>query len=177
VNSLTNILLRLGAICAAVLGLAAHYAWGEVLTDRAGRFSVDFPGHAQEQSQRVDTQAGAVVAHIFTYKGTTGGSYTVVYSDYPNGSMTNAVPDGVYEGVINGAMGQTGGTLKSSSSVQSGGVTGREAVFASADQKSVLRSRYFLAGDRLYQVAYEGSPGSETGKAVVGFLDSFHILR
>jgi len=176
VSSLANILLRLGAICAAILGLAAHYAWGEVLTDRAGRFSADFPGRAQETSQRVDTQAGAVVAHVFTYRAT-GSSYTVAYSDYPNGSMANAVPDGVYEGVINGAMGQTGGTLKSSSSVQSSGVTGREAVFVSADQKSVLRSRYFLTGDRLYQVAYEGSPGSETGKAVVGFLDSFHILR
>jgi hypothetical protein len=174
---LTDTLLRLGAIGAAILGLAAQYAWGEVMTDRVGRFSIDFPGRAQESSQRVQTQAGIVVAHVFTYKAMSGNSYTVAYSDYPDGSMANAAADGIYEGVINGAMGQTGGTLKSSSAVQSNGVKGREAVFASADQKSVLRSRYYLTGDRLYQIAYEGKPGSETGKDVVGFLDSFHILR
>lgn len=177
-RSFTDTLLRLGAICAAILGLAAHYAWGDVLTDRVGRFSVNFPGRAETSTQRVETQAGTVLAHIFTYRPTMGGStYTVVYSDYPDGAMANTVPDSVYEGVINGAMGQTGGTLKSSTAVQAGGVSGREAVFQSADQKTALRTRYFLTGDRLYQIAYEGSPGSETGKDAVAFFDSFHILR
>jgi hypothetical protein len=177
VRSMAGILLRLGAICAAVLGLAAHYAWGEVLTDRVGRFSADFPGRPETSTQRVETQAGAVIAHIFTYRSMGGTTYTVVYSDYPDGSMANTPPDSVYSGVINGAMGRTGGTLKGTNAVTSDSVPGREALFVSPDQKNVLRSRYFLVGDRLYQIGFEGSQGSETGKGAVGFLDSFRILK
>ncbi|MGE5538720.1 MAG: hypothetical protein ACM30I_08870 [Gemmatimonas sp.] len=176
-KSFTEMLLRFGAICAAVMGLAAHYAWGDVLSDRTGRFSADFPGRAATSTQTVATEAGPAIAHIYSHRSTRGTTYTVVYSDYPAGALAGAKPESVYEGIINGAMGQSGGSLKSSSAVRSDGVTGREAVFESADGKTAVRARYFLTGDRLYQVAYEGAPGSEAGKDVVAFLDSFQILR
>jgi hypothetical protein len=177
VKAFTEILLRLGVICAAVLGLAAHYAWGEVLTDRDGRFSANFPGRPTTSLQTVATDAGPTIAHIFENHVPQGAIYTVVYSDYPAGAMSKTMPEGVYEGAINGVMGQTGGTLRSSTAITAGGVPGREAVIDATQRKSMFRVRFFLTGDRLYQVAYEGSPGSETGKDAVGFLDSFNILR
>jgi hypothetical protein len=176
-RSFTDILLRLGAICAAVLGLAAHYAWGDVISDSTGRFSANFPGRVETSTQSIATQAGPAIAHIFTHRDPRGTTYTVVYSDYPSGSMANASPDQVYEGVIRGTVDQTGSTMKSSSPVSTAGISGREAMFESRDRRSALRARYFLTGDRLYQVACEGSPGSETARNAVAFLDSFHIIR
>jgi hypothetical protein len=177
VKSYTDIILRFGAICAAILGLAAHYAWGDVLNDRDGRFSANFPGRPTPSLQTVTTDAGPTIAHIFENHGPQGAIYTVVYSDYPAGAMSTKTPDGVYEGAINGVMGETGGTLKSSTAVTAGGVPGREAVIDAPQRKTMFRVRFFLSGDRLYQVAYEGPPGSETGKDAVAFLDSFRIPR
>jgi hypothetical protein len=175
VRSFTDILLRLGAICAAMLGLAAHYAWGDVLSDREGRFMANFPGRAATALQTIATDTGPVIAHIYEHRNPQGAVYTIAYSDYPQGAMIRTSPEGVYEGVINGAMGQTGGTLKSSTAITSDGISGREAVFDTRD--TAIRARFFLRGDRLYQIAYQGSPGSETGREAVGFLDSFRILR
>lgn len=173
----TQVLLRIGAIVAAVVGLAAHYAWGDVLTNRDGRFTVNFPGKATESTQTINTQKGVAVAHIYTYQGPNRATYTALYSDYPSGSVGKSLPETIYDGAINGAIGQAGGTLKSSTKLEAGGLVGREAVFDAPGQKECVRVRYFLVGDRLYQVAYDGPAGSEGGKEASTFLESFKIAR
>ena len=62
-----QMLLRIGAIVAAVVGLAAHYAWGDVLTNHDGRFTVNFPGKATETTQTINIEKDVAVAHIYTY--------------------------------------------------------------------------------------------------------------
>jgi hypothetical protein len=176
-RSVAEVILRFGAIAAAALGLASHYAWGDVVSNRDGRFSIDFPGKVIESTQTVDTSAGPATAHI--YQHTAGGkaTYTALYSDYPPGSIAGSSVEAIYEGAINGALGKAGGTLRSSTTIEVSGVVGREAVFDAPSTKESVRVRYFLVGDRLYQVAYDGPQGSETGKDATMFLDSFKILR
>jgi hypothetical protein len=176
-RSVAEVILRCGAIAAAAFGLASHYAWGDVVSNRDGRFAVDFPGKVIESVQTVDTSAGPASAHI--YQHTAGGkaTYTALYSDYPPGAIGGSAAEAIYEGAINGALGKAGGTLRSSSKIETSGVAGREAVFDAPDKKESVRVRYFLVGDRLYQVAYDGPQGSEAGKDATTFLDSFKILR
>ena len=175
--SFTQVLLRIGAIAAAVVGLAAHYAWGDVLTNHDGRFTVSFPGKVTESTQTIDTKKGVVVAHIYSYQASNSVTYTALYSDYPAGSVGQMPAETIYDGAINGAIGQAGGTLKSSTIVEANGVVGREAVFDAPSQRESVRVRYFLIGDRLYQVAYDGPAGSESGKDANAFLESFKIAR
>ena len=127
----------------------AHYAWGDVLTNRDGRFTVNFPGKAVVSTQSVNTQKGVAVAHIYTYQGSNRTTYTALYSDYPAGSVGQSPAETIYDGAINGALGQAGGTLKSSSKIESNGLVGREAAFDAPSQKESVRVRYFLIGDRL----------------------------
>lgn len=93
------------------------------------------------------------------------------------GSVGRSLAETIYDGAINGAIGQAGGTLKSSTKVDAGGLVGREAVFYAPGQKESVRVRYFLVGDRLYQVAYDGPAGSESGKEASTFLESFKMVR
>ncbi len=173
----TQVLIRIGTIAAAVVGLAAHYASGDVLTNQDGRFTVNFPGKATESTQRINTQKGVAVAHIYKYQASNRATYTALYSDYPPGSVGPSPAETIYDGAINGALGQANGTLKSSTKVEANGLVGREAVFDAPSQKESVRVRYFLIGDRLYQVAYNGPTGSESGKNANAFLESFKIAR
>lgn len=176
-KSLADGLLRFGAILAAVIALAAQYAWGDVVSDRDGRFSVDFPGKASESIETVPTKAGTAKVHVFSVKGAGRTTYTALYSDYPAGSIGRSPADAIYEGAINGAVSQAGGTVESKTKITNSGIAGREAIFDSPDKAEAMRVRYFLVGDRLYQVAYHGPRGSEDGKNATEFLDSFKIVR
>lgn len=177
-RSWTDNFIRIGAILAAVIGLASHYAWGDVIKDSSGHFTVNFPAKASESTQTVDTKAGAAKVHVYQADGDNKSiTYTALYSDYPSGSIGRSPADTIYDGAINGAIGEGGGKVLSNTKVSNGTIAGREAVFASADQAETMRVRYFLVGDRLYQVAYHGPKGSETGKDATTFLDSFKIAR
>jgi len=168
--------IRIGAILAAVIGLASHYAWGDVVSDSDGRFTINFPAKASESTQTVDTKAGKAQVHVYRAEGDNKAiTYTALYSDYPSGSIARSPADAIYDGAIKGAVGQGGGKVVSNAKVSNGTVAGREAVFSSPDQAETMRVRYFLVGDRLYQVAYHGPKGSETSKTATTFLDSFKI--
>lgn len=170
--------IRIGAILAAAIGLASHYAWGDVINDNSGHFTVNFPAKASVSSETVDTRAGKAQVHLYRAEGDNKAiTYTALYSDYPAGSVGRSPADAIYDGAINGAIGEGGGKVVSNNKISNGTVAGREAVFSSPDQAETMRVRYFLVGDRLYQVAFHGPKGSEGSKDATTFLDSFKIVR
>jgi hypothetical protein len=173
-KSLADILIRFGAISATLLALAANLAWGDTVANKAGQFSVNFPGPVKESTQNVDTSAGTATAHILSYRSREA-IYTALYSDYPAGAVGKAPVDVVYAGAINGAVQKAGGTLRSSTPIQVGNITGREAVLDAPSKAETVRVRYFLVGDRLYQVMYDGPTGTEKSPQAMSFLDSFQI--
>ena len=140
-NSFSDTLIRFFAIAAAVIGLAAHYAWGDVMSNRDGRFSIDFPAAAEESTQTVTTKAGTATVHIFRAQGPDRATYTALYSDYPPGSIGRSPADAIYDGAINGAVGQSGGTLRSTQKLDANGVPGREAIYQSPPQSEAVRVR------------------------------------
>jgi hypothetical protein len=145
----------------------------ETLVDDAGRFVATFPGTIQRNSQPVDA---AVVKGAYYDGGTT--AYMVFYCDYPAGHVARVGgPDKVYENASNGAVQNWGGKIQSSSAYKLGGVKGLEIVSDIPASNSVGRVRYFIVGDRLYQVMYIGPAGTATNPEAVAFLNSFRLTH
>ncbi|MDE3084890.1 MAG: hypothetical protein KGJ37_06715, partial [Verrucomicrobiota bacterium] len=136
----------------------------------------------QRGAQSVDTAVGKIAMNM-VYHDAGSVAYMVIFNDYPNGSVTKSGgPDKVYDGAVNGAVSSVHGKLRSSSPSKTGEVQGREIIVdipaqKTSDQGSVARVRFFIVGDRLYQVMYIGPAGNEAKAEATGFLDSFRLLH
>jgi hypothetical protein len=156
----------------------------ETLVDDAGRFVVSLPKPVQRDSQAVDTAVGKVAMNMVYFDGGAI-AYMIIYCDYPAGSVASSGgPDKVCANASDGAVKNVGAKIRTSASYQLGDVKGLELVadIPSKDPKdpasaSVARLRFFVVGDRLYQVMYIGPTGTDTSPKAVAFLDSFRLTR
>jgi hypothetical protein len=152
--------------------------------DDAGRFVATFEGAVQRGSQPVDTAVGKIAMNMVYYDGGAV-AHMVIYCDYPAGSVASSGgPDKVCANASDGAVKNVNGTIRTSSPYQLGDSNGLEVVadIPPKDPKdpasaSVARLRFFVVGDRLYQVMYIGPTGTETTIKAVTFLDSFRLTR
>jgi hypothetical protein len=167
----------------------AQHKLAEVLNtlptvDDAGRFVATFEGKVQRGSQPVDTSVGKIAMNMVYYDGGAI-AHMVIYCDYPAGSVASSGgPEKVCANASDGAVKSVNGTVRSSSPYQLGDSNGLEVVadIPPKDPKdpsgaSVARLRFFVVGDRLYQVMYIGPSGTETDSKAVAFLDSFRVTR
>ena len=156
----------------------------ETLVDDAGRFVVSLPNPVQRGSQPVDTAVGKIVMNMLYYDGGAV-AHMVIYCDYPAGSVAQSGgPDKVCANARDGALKSVNGTVRTSSTYQLGDTNGLEVVADippkdpnDSASASVARIRFFVVGDRLYQVMYIGPTGTETEPKAVAFLDSFRLTH
>lgn len=147
----------------------------ETVVDDAGRFVATFPGAVQRSSQLVDTSYGKLTQSLVYYDGGDI-AFMIGFNDYPAGSVSQSGgPEKVCENASDGVVKSLKGTLRTASSCKTGDITGREITF-DAPTNDVDRARFFVVGDRLYQILYIG-PSGETDPAVTAFLDSFRLTR
>jgi hypothetical protein len=152
--------------------------------DDAGRFVATFLGAVQRGSQPVDTAVGKIAMNMVYYDGGAV-AHMVIYCDYPAGSVASSGgPDKVCANASDGAVKNVNGTIRTSSPYQLGDSNGLEVIadIPPKDPKdpasaSVARLRFFVVGDRLYQVMYIGPAGTETTMKALTFLDSFRLLH
>jgi hypothetical protein len=153
----------------------------KTLVDDAGRFVVKLPNPVQRGSQSVPTAVGNIAMNMVYYD---GGAVAcmIIYCDYPAGSvMKSGGPDKVCANASDGAVKNVNGTIRTSSSYRLGDVKGLEVVAdipaSKSSNASVARLRFFVVGDRLYQVMYIGPTGKETSHEAVAFLNSFRLIH
>lgn len=142
----------------------------------AGKFSVEFPGKPEEQSQTVQTEVGSIKLNIVMYE-KRNSAYLVMYCDYPADHVQAAGSDVILEGACEGAVSNIRGTLVSQEPITIGDHPGREIkATASTDGNQVeLRSRIYLVGNRLYQVIVSATPGGTKDSVANRFVDSFKL--
>lgn len=89
--------------------------------------------------------------------------------------------DKALDGAVKGALGSTFGALESVSVVRVDGLNGREVNYTliqSNKNKMRVASRYFLAGERLYQLSYIALNDDFDANHARKFLDSFkHVSK
>jgi len=152
--------------------------------DDAGRFVATFEGAIQHGATPVDTAVGKITMNMVYYDGGAI-AHMVIYCDYPAGSVASSGgPDKVCANASGGAVKSVNGTVRTSSPYQLGDTSGLEVVadIPPKDPKdsanaSVARLRFFVVGDRLYQVMYIGPTGTDTSPKAVAFLDSFRLTH
>jgi hypothetical protein len=161
--------LLAGVLC-AVVGRA------EYTIDDAGRFAVIFPGPIERTAQEVDTALGKIALHLAVFDGGEK-ACMVIYCDYPPDALAKTDPNKAYEGAINGAVQNSGGTLRSKSDFKLGDIVGRDVIIDVPEKKTVVHVRFFLVQARLHQAMYCGPTDSENGPDATAFLNSFRLLR
>jgi hypothetical protein len=164
--------LRLGGTLASlwlvlVVGLRA-----ELVMNDEGRYAIDM-GAPQQRSQ---TEGTPVIYMMLHEEGDTA-AYIASYNDLPPGSGAKMELIELYKDAMQANLRSTNSDVVSSGECQLGDVKGWEFTSLTKDGKLASHGRYYLVGDRFYQVVYMGRKDSENSEECRHFLDSFRLLR
>lgn len=140
-------------------------------TSQEGNFSALLPGEPKEVTQN----ELFLKVHVFTCKANTKTSFGVSYIDYPEKLHVNPT-EKTYDGARNGALGK-GGKLLQEKSITIEGFPGREIQVEKNGGEVFFIDRYFLAGNRLYQVMAVVPKQDQSSTNISYFLDSFSLLK
>jgi len=142
-----------------------------------GSFSVRMPPPGAPDTQTFQGNNGPV--SVTSYRATANDGYwaagTINYE-----RRLNRTPVQMLDDARNGVIARAKGTMKSETPVSAAGAQGRELVYVVQNDQGTyhVRQRFYVAApDRLIQVAYVGTPGSEANAAVTQFMDSVQIRK
>ncbi|HET6330431.1 MAG TPA: hypothetical protein VFF76_06535 [Holophagaceae bacterium] len=162
----------------------AAAAKSETVMDDVGRFVATFPGPVQRRSQQVDTAVGKIPMNM-VFVDHTAEVYMIIYCDYPEGSVARSGgAESVCSNARDGAVKNVNGKVRTSTSCRIGELNGLEVVAdippkdpKTAGAPSASRLRFFVVGDRLYQLMYIGPNGTEASTEAMAFLNSIRLTR
>lgn len=170
----TGLVSALVLACVLLAGCAPELDWRE-LSMPEGRFAVLLPGKPRRESRQFNDGFGMVTMTMHACslaQGTMGVSYT----DYPAGATAltlrrDAARDALLRNIS--------GNLLQEEAVGVDGHPGRQihAEGRRGTDRIVLRARFVLVGDRLYQVAYVGVKDSLPAEDIDMFLNSFRLRQ
>jgi hypothetical protein len=165
--------LVLVLVCTALAGCAPELDWRE-LSVPEGRFAVLLPGRALRESRTLNTPAGALTMTMYAFslkQGTMG----VAYTDYPAAAFAAEHGRKQLDAARDALLRNIAGSARSEEDISIDGFPGRQ-VYAEG-RAGVLKARFVVAGNRLYQIAYVGAKDGVDMADVDMFLTSFRLLR
>lgn len=143
----------------------------KTFTSQEGNFSVLFPGEPKEVTQ----SKLFLKVHAFVCDANRKTSFLVSYTDFPK-KLHVSPTDKLYDDARNGGLGKDGKLLQEKS-ITVEGFPGREIQAEKNDGKSFVVDRYFLAADRMYQVAVVVPKQDQASTNISYFLASFSLLK
>jgi hypothetical protein len=150
----------------------------KTFTSAPGKFSIVSPIGLKESSQPISLPTGnRVDLHMYIGEGAQA-AYFASYADYPVKLVSDADPEAILDGVVQGQVSNTKGSrLVSATPIAYGEYPGR-AIEIEAKQNGktlIMRARAFLVGNRLYQLlTIQESAARDDGKSEK-FFDSFKL--
>ncbi len=148
--------------------------WITVEPDGGG-FSVEMPGQPQKMKKEIPSEAGNITLHFFIYEEKEGG-YIVTYNDYPESVVQTLDLDSLYNNAARTALKSAKGTLMSKDTIRYQGFRGVELKYT-VPGNVVVRSRYFLVNNRLFQIMLLGSEENVYNSFGEWFFNSFKIKK
>src|SRR5262249_31772889 len=141
--------------------------WKE-FSSTAGRFKVALPGDRSATSKTLESSLGKIKCHTFT-SWTPFASFIVSYSELPviltEPGQVKEFLDHMHEGEA------SHGKLLSMTEIELDGYPGREFIVELPD--SMFRMRYYLVGQRFYQIAVRTINTAEVARSMVEMTDEF----
>lgn len=172
------------AICTTLLLVSTVVVaqWNKI-EDKAGRFSISFPGTASYNETDVPTEIGKIVVKMYSYspaKGDENNIYTAMYSDYPDSLISSAKGklflEEFFKNTIKGSVSNIKGSLLKQSVWTYKGYPGREITVSFGNGSGVMTMKMLLVKSRMYLMQTSCRKGKETNTAIRKFLDSFALL-
>jgi len=143
--------------------------WKE-FSSTAGRFKVALPGDRTETSKTLESSLGKIKCHTFT-SWAPFASFIVSYSDLPvilaEQGQVKEFLDHMHEGEVEASQGK----LLSMTEIELDGYPGREFIVELPN--SMFRMRYYLVGQRFYQIAVRTTNAADVARAMVEMTDEF----
>ena len=154
-------------------------SWQEY-TSQSGRYSILMPGKPKEQTQSLDSTARTLNMYTATFEDRAG-AYLVAYVDYPADMIRSGSEDYVLDGAVQGGVANVNGKLARQQEISLGEFPGREVELDSptrgAQPALHIKARYFLAGNRLYQVLVIVQQDQGLPDSAQKFFDSFRLTE
>lgn len=144
---------------------------------QAGGFSVMVPGEMKETLHPMSSPYGGFVRHQFMSTSTKN-IYLASYADYPQEIIDTFGPKTILDNGIQGSLVEER-KLISISEISFGQYPGVEfttegpGLFWTVD---VFKSRYYIVGNRFYQLAVSWTKGDDFESRADAFLQSFTLL-
>jgi hypothetical protein len=140
-----------------------------------GKFSIEFPGQPATSTIK-DVGSCVATRHEYRFQ-ERGRVWMASYQDCkPAGILADLGHVQVFKNAIKGLLKGVKGDLRASDPIEVGVLQGREIVVA-IPGNLILRERFFIEGDRIYQNMYVGPFGSQDDPAVEAFFASFRVMR
>ena len=169
--------LGLVAVCAALAACTPELDWRELWVP-AARFSVLLPGKARHESRTVDTAAGALTMTMYSVS-VKRWTMAVAYSDYPAAALAAGNMREQVAAARDALLRNIGARAHTAEEVPVAGLPGRQvrAEGRVGGQDTLLKARFVVAGNRLYQIAYVGAKDGVAMADIDMFLTSFKLLH
>jgi len=159
---------------ACVFTNAQQTAWTAFSSDEGG-FSVLMPGVPSPNKLTVNTASGVKEADMFTLNEGDLNEYIIAYSKYSKTDSKSRSTDKLFNAVRDGLLSFQQGKLLSEAAINLDGYIGREIAFQSPDG-FITRARFYVVGNRFYQISARAKTNERAPEAMKRFLDSFRLL-
>lgn len=172
----TYSLLLVMLLCCGFAGAIQQPVEWTKLEPTEGRFRAFLPTKAEPTVSEVNSASGKIPVYTFASSNNTG-SFMLSYADYPNAASNPAHEQSVLDGVRDGVLKGTEGTLISESKLTLNGYPGREmkATRMVDGTEMIFSWRLFLVGKRLYQLAVGSSKADSESPDIKKFFASFEL--
>lgn len=153
---------------------ASNGTWQDYKSS-AGKFSIKVPSKPQEQSQEQKTEVGNIKLNMVIAEAKDSG-YFVGYADFPGEIQDAQVQKGLGD-AIKGSVANLNGAIKSEKEFMLGDIPCRDFEADGKVQTTdvLMKGRFCLSGNRLYQVFALGAKDKLSTADVDMFIGSFKV--
>jgi hypothetical protein len=153
---------------------AKQLNWQEFRSNEGG-FSVLMPGVPTPSKVTVNTASGVKEANTFTLNDKNLDEYIVAYSKYAETNSKEVSTDKLFDNIRDGILLVQQGKLLSEAAITLDGYSGREIAVERPDGV-ITRGRFYVVGNRFYQLSARAKMNEREPEAMKRFLDSFKLL-
>ena len=154
---------------------AQQPVWKELRSTEGG-FSVLMPGTPIPNKVTVNTTSGVEEANMFSLSDESLNEYIVAYSKYQKTNPKEVSTGKLFDKVRDGILLVQQGKLLNEAAITLDGYSGRSIAVERPDGV-ITTARFYVVGDRFYQLSVNGKTNGREPEATNRFLDSFKLLR
>jgi hypothetical protein len=165
------------ALVAALLSACSDPAWREINSQEGG-FRIAMQSDPRVEKQELDTPIGKITGHWYAVEGKDA-VYGVGYADYPDAIFKHGTPRQLFSVVRDGWLKRINGKLQADGTeiALDNKYPGMEVIASGQldGQDAYMRGRFYLVGNRLYQVITFGKRSAMAQSDINRFLSSFKL--